>query len=168
MSLTHSHTPFRFSFHSVTLPSPQLTARILPARDQETRQTTSGNLPGVEPVDVGDDAPEADGSSAVFTQGEVGVSFVQMRTVLSWWDTISTCVAQVWERSHLRSRRYVAPRETDIRGPSDIPNPVSVTLEDLFFDPGLRVFPVSPNFDEIVAARTCKTLDVLCGGLSGG
>ena len=83
MSLTHSHTPFRFSFQSVTLPSPQLTARMLPARDHETRQTTSGNLPGVELVDVGDEVPDADGSSAVFTQGDVGVSFVQMRTVLS-------------------------------------------------------------------------------------
>ena len=78
MSLTHSHTPFRFSFHSVTFPSPHDTARMLPASDQETRQTTSGNLPG-----VGETEP-AVGSSTVLCHGAVGVSFVQMRTVLSY------------------------------------------------------------------------------------
>src|SRR5262249_40039263 len=82
ISLTHSHTPRKFSFQSVTFPSPQLTAKILPARLQETRQTTSGNLPATAGVDVGGEAEE--GSSAVFTQGDVGVSFVQMRTVLSF------------------------------------------------------------------------------------
>ena len=85
MSLTHSHTPLRFSFQSVTLPSPQLTARMLPASDQETRQTTSGNLPAGAGAALGA-AGETDadaGSSAFFCQGAVGVSFVQMRTVLS-------------------------------------------------------------------------------------
>ena len=85
MSLTHSQTPFRFSFQRVTLPSPQLTARMLPASDHETRQTTSGNLPagaGPPPGAAGETAAEA-GSSAVLVHGAVGESFVQMRTVLS-------------------------------------------------------------------------------------
>ena len=54
---------------------------MLPARLQETRHTTSGNLPGVDGVfwdAVGD------GSRAVFTHGAVGVSFVQMSTDLSY------------------------------------------------------------------------------------
>ncbi len=83
MSLTHSHTPFKFSFHNVTLPSPQLTARMFPARDHETRQTTSGNLPGVAVAPAGA-VPDAEGSRAVFTHGEVGVSLVQISTVLSY------------------------------------------------------------------------------------
>lgn len=83
MSLTHSQTPFKFSFQSVTFPSPQLTASRFPARLHDTLQTTSGNLP------VGAGAPEGetivlDGSSAAFTQGDEGVSFVQINTVLSW------------------------------------------------------------------------------------
>ena len=83
MSLTHSQAPFRFSFQSVTLPSPQLTARMLPASDHETRQTTSGNLPGAAPAEFGEAEPDAEGSKAVLTHGEVGVSFVQISTVLS-------------------------------------------------------------------------------------
>ena len=85
MSLTHSQTPLRFSFQSVTLPSPQETARMFPASDQETRQTTSGNLPagaGGAPAAAGETEAEA-GSRGVLFQGAVGVSFVQMRTVLS-------------------------------------------------------------------------------------
>ena len=86
ISLTHSQTPFKFSFQRVTFPSPQLTANKLPAKLHETRQTTSGNLPaggggGAVPT-VGDTAA-VEGSKAVFTQGEVGVSFVQIITVLS-------------------------------------------------------------------------------------
>lgn len=93
MSLTHSHTPFKFSFQSVTLPSPQLTAKMFPAKDHETRHTTSGNLPegvGAALVPVGDVAAEAEGSSAVLTQGDVGVSLVQIRTVLSFIQSVST------------------------------------------------------------------------------
>jgi len=67
----------------VTLPSPQLTERRLPDRLHETRQTVSGNFP------AGGGAPLAEarfeeGSRAVFTQGEVGESFVQISTDLSW------------------------------------------------------------------------------------
>jgi len=83
ISLTHSQTPFKFSFQRVTFPSPQLTANRLPAKLHETRQTTSGNLPagggGPAPVVAAVD----EGSKAVLTQGEVGVSFVQIITVLS-------------------------------------------------------------------------------------
>jgi len=82
MSLTHSQVPFRFSFQSVTFPSPQLTANKFPARLQDTLQTTSGNLPAGGGAPVGDTIV-LDGSSAVFTQGDVGVSFVQINTVLS-------------------------------------------------------------------------------------
>jgi hypothetical protein len=82
--------PFKFSFHSVTFPSPQLTAKIFPARLHETLQTTSGNFPaGIvagappPPADCGGSV-DKDGSKAVLTQGEVGVSFVQIKTVLSY------------------------------------------------------------------------------------
>jgi hypothetical protein len=78
--------PFKFSFQRVTLPSPQLTASKLPARLHDTRQTTSGNLPGGGGAAVGAAVGETtveEGSSAVFTQGEVGLSFVQIKTLLS-------------------------------------------------------------------------------------
>ena len=86
MSLTHSHEPFRFSFQSVTLPSPQLTARMLPAKLHDTLQTTSGNFPltGGAPAFAGAETAETDGSSVVLTHGEVGASLVQIATVLSW------------------------------------------------------------------------------------
>lgn len=52
---------------------------MFPAKLQDTRQTTSGNLlldaPGVD-----------DGSKSVLTQGEVGISLVQIITVLSFGD----------------------------------------------------------------------------------
>lgn len=80
MSLTHSQTPFRFSFHSVTLPSPQLTAKMFPAKLQETRHTTSGNLPLAA---AAGDVDAEEGSSTVLTQGDDVVSFVQITTVLS-------------------------------------------------------------------------------------
>ena len=80
ISLTHSQTPFKFSFQRVTFPSPQLTANKLPAKLHETHQTTSGKFPagegGLAPI-VGDTAA-VEGSKAVFPQGEVGVSFVQI------------------------------------------------------------------------------------------
>ena len=87
ISLTHSHTPRRFSFQSVTFPSPQLTARILPARLHETRQTTSGNFPGV--IAAAPTAPDVAvdvgfGSRAVFVQEPCGESFVHISTVLSF------------------------------------------------------------------------------------
>lgn len=86
MSLTHSHVPRRFSFHNVTFPSPQLTARMFPARLHDTRHTTSGNLPAAAALG----APEAvDGSRAVLTHGEVIESFVQINTVLSLKQSIS-------------------------------------------------------------------------------
>lgn len=44
-SLTHSHAPFRFSFHKLTFPSPADTAKTFPVTLHETLQTTSGNLP---------------------------------------------------------------------------------------------------------------------------
>ena len=85
MSLTHSHWPFKFSFQSVTLPSPQLTAKILPAKLQATLQTTSGNFPLAAGAlaFAGADTAETDGSRVVLTHGKVGVSLVQITTVLS-------------------------------------------------------------------------------------
>ena len=85
MSLTHSHEPFKFSFQSVTFPSPQLTAKMFPAKLHDTLQTTSGNFPltaGV-PAFAGADTAETDGSRVVLVHGEVGVSLVQITTVLS-------------------------------------------------------------------------------------
>jgi hypothetical protein len=68
---------------------------MLPAKLQETRQTTSGNLPFAAVVAVeGAVAPAeagvavvvalALGSRRVLTHGEEGVSFVHMITVLSY------------------------------------------------------------------------------------
>lgn len=67
ISLIHSQPfPPITSFHKLTLPSAQLTARMLPAKDQETFQTASGNLGSVElPVEVV-------GIRGVEVQGEVG------------------------------------------------------------------------------------------------
>src|SRR5258708_35613800 len=78
ISLTHSQVPFKFSFQRGTLPSPQLTARMLPAKLQDTRQMTSGNLGGVP---LG--APAGLGSRYVLFHGALGESFVQLITVLS-------------------------------------------------------------------------------------
>lgn len=85
------------SFHSVTFPSPQLTANTFPARLHDTRHTTSGNFPAEAAADALVAGAEAgaegvsveavvvvDGSSAVLIHGEVGESLVQMRTVLSY------------------------------------------------------------------------------------
>jgi len=72
----------------VTFPSPQLTASTFPARLHETRHTTSGNFPGVAPAPG---AALTDGSSAVWTQGAAGVSFVHTSTVLSCRPTASRC-----------------------------------------------------------------------------
>ena len=83
ISLTHSQVPRKFSFQRVTFPSPQLTASMLPAKLHETRQTTSGNFPAAGAGDEGERDTE-DGSRGVFTHCEVGVSFVQIKTVLSW------------------------------------------------------------------------------------
>ena len=43
IDLTHSHSPFRFSFHSETLLSPPLTASTFPLRLQLTRHSTASN-----------------------------------------------------------------------------------------------------------------------------
>src|SRR5690625_4043627 len=67
MDLTHSHSPRRFSFHSVTLLSAPLTARTLPLRDQLTRQTAASKLRTLQSHWPAEAASE-----------------VQMRTVLSW------------------------------------------------------------------------------------
>jgi hypothetical protein len=81
---------------------------MLPASDQETRQTTDGNLPDAASSDQfaveGErqtDGPSARagtpvagvtvpvlGISAVFTHGELALSFVQIKTVLSYGDWI--------------------------------------------------------------------------------
>lgn len=162
MSLTHSQTPFRFSFHNVTFPSPQLTARILPAKDHETRQTTSGNFPGAEAPVVGEAEPAADGSSAVFTQGEVGPSLVQMSTVLSCF-----CMSRglqtfsaAWN-THLRRGSNVTSREADIWSPSNIAHPICMPFKYLLLYPRLRILAVSPDLDEVVASSTGKALHSL-------
>lgn len=76
---------------------------MLPASDQETRQTTDGNLPDTAESDqfsgtrkarnrpsAGAGIPAAGvtvpvlGISVVFTHGELALSFVQIKTVLSY------------------------------------------------------------------------------------
>lgn len=70
ISLTHSQPPLALSFHKLTLPSPVLTAKTLPASDQERRQTVSGK---VSPL----------GRREEVDQGPEGVERVWIRTVLS-------------------------------------------------------------------------------------
>lgn len=70
----------------MTLPSPQLTARIFPATLQDTRQTASGNFP--DAVAALGDVVDAEGSNTVLTHGAVGESLVQMSTDLSFRDIV--------------------------------------------------------------------------------
>lgn len=59
----------------------------------------------------------------------------------------------VWTSIYLRCRGDVAPRQTNIWCPSDIAHPVGMSFERLFFNPRLRVFAETPDFDEIIAPR---------------
>ena len=133
MSLTHSHWPFKFSFQSVTLPSPQLTAKMLPAKLHDTLQTTSGNFPLVTgaPAFAGADTAETDGSRIVLTHGDVCVSLVQITTVLSCKDKALRKKIGEWVKgpcTNLGGSGNVTSGQPDIRGPGNVPDPVSVTL----------------------------------------
>ena len=59
---------------------------MLPAKLHDTLQTTSGNFPlaAGAPEFAGAETAETDGSRVVLTHGEVGVSLVQITTVLSY------------------------------------------------------------------------------------
>ena len=165
MSLTHSHEPFKFSFQSVTFPSPQLTARMLPAKLHDTLQTTSGNFPltaGV-PAFAGADTAETDGSRVALTHGEVGVSLVQITTVLSCEHNEIFGERVKIRCTNLRGSGNVTPGQSDIRSPGDIPDPVSMTFQNLFLHPTLSVFPIPPNLDKVITARSGKALDGLNG-----
>ena len=78
--MTHSHSPLRFSFQSVTRLSPPLTARTLPLRLQLTRQRTASKLRTVlfhPSLGEGEDGDDDDDDVEEASQ-------VQIRTVLSW------------------------------------------------------------------------------------
>lgn len=60
--------------------------------------------------------------------------------------------------NYLRSRRDVHPRQTNVRRPSDIPDPVFVTLDGLLFGPFFLLFIKSPDSDEVVRAGGNKSL----------
>jgi hypothetical protein len=64
--LTQSHSPFKFSFHKVTLLSPPETARTLPLKLQLTRHTTASKV-----------------GSSLQAHSSVFVCEVHIRTVLS-------------------------------------------------------------------------------------
>jgi hypothetical protein len=72
----------RFSFQSETLPSPTETASTFPLTLQLVLQTTSANVLG--PAPVAEEGEEEDGERGVEVQGDRGLSWVWMRTVLSW------------------------------------------------------------------------------------
>jgi len=74
-SLTHSQPLPTPSFQRLTLPSPQLTARMFPASDQLTRQTASGKCGSFELGSFG--------SKAVEVQGDEGDGRVWIKTVRS-------------------------------------------------------------------------------------
>lgn len=168
MSLTHSQTPRRFSFHKVTFPSPQLTARMFPAKLHDTLQTTSGNLPLAAAGATGVvDAEE--GSRVVLTHGAVGLSLVQMITVLSYSGKYKgnnpgqLCV------KYLRSCGNVAARQSNIRRPCYIPHPIGVAFKRLLFHPALRILPKRPYFHQVIAPSARKAFNCLgcrCCGLS--
>jgi len=65
--------------------------------------------------------------------------------------------------TNLRGSGDVTPRQSDIRSPSDIPDPISVTLQNLFLHPALSVFPVAPDLDKVITTRSSKALDGLNG-----
>ena len=75
----------------------------------------------------------------------------------------------------MRRSGNVAPRETDVRRPSNVADPVGVAVKDVLLDPRLVLFIESPNFDDIVASCASKALDgclahgrlVRCGGGCG-
>ena len=164
MSLTHSHEPFKFSFQSVTLPSPQLTARMLPAKLHDTLQTTSGNFPLTPgaPAFAGADTAETDGSRVVLTHGEVGVSLVQITTVLSCNHNMRFREKQSEDRcTNLRGSGNVTSGQSNIWSPGNVPDPVSVTLQHLLLHPALSIFPVPPYLDKVITARGRKALDGL-------
>lgn len=127
---------------------------MLPARLHDTRQTTSGNLPGV--VGVLWDAV-GDGSRAVLTHGAVGASLVQMSTDLSYGMS-EIHPSTSLHTTYLRCRGYIAPRQSNIWRPRDVAHPVSVPLERLLFDPCLSVVAKRPDFDKVVAAGAGKAL----------
>lgn len=77
------------SFHKVTFPSPQLTARIFPANDQLTRHTASEKWGSFE--------SGADGKSGCDSQGDDGVGRVCMRTVRSCQVSIITMSTRTWD-----------------------------------------------------------------------
>lgn len=60
--------------------------------------------------------------------------------------------------SVLRSRSDVHPGQSNVRRPSDIPNPVFMTFDSLLFGPFFLLFIKSPDSDEIVRTGGNKSL----------
>ena len=61
--------------------------------------------------------------------------------------------------TNLRGGGNVTSGQSDIWGPGDIPDPIGVTLQNLFFHPALGIFPVSPDLDKVITTRSGKALD---------
>ena len=71
--------------------------------------------------------------------------------------------------AHLRRSGNVTPRETDVRRPSNVADPVGVAVKDVLLDPRLRVVAETPNLHEVVTACAREALHALHGrrGLAG-
>jgi len=136
---------------------------MLPAKLHDTLQTTSGNFPltAGAPAFAGADTAETDGSRVVLTQGEVGVSFVQIMTDLSCSHKLRFRERAKMLCTNLRGGGNVTSGQSNIRSPGDIPDPVSVTLQNIFFHPALSILPVPPDLDEVVTTRGSKAFDGL-------
>ena len=139
-SLTHSHPLPTPSFHKLTLPSPQLTARILPANDQLTRQTASGKCGSLELLSLG--------NRGVEVQGDDGDGRECIKTVLSCrivdWSLITALSIGKECCTHLGCWSYVHAWKSNVWSPSDIPNPVVMSLYDFLFCPFLPIFVICP------------------------
>ena len=61
--------------------------------------------------------------------------------------------------TYLRCRSYIAPRQSDIGRPRDVPHPISVPFECLLLDPCLGVLAERPDLDEVVAAGAGETFE---------
>src|ERR1700685_4237386 len=72
-------------------------------------------------------------------------------------------------KTNLRRSSNVTSRQPNIQCPCDVSDPVSVTLQRFLLYPALRIFSITPNFDEVVTTCTGEAFNCLrgCGRLAG-
>lgn len=141
-SLTHSHPRPTPSFQRLTLPSPQLTARMFPASDQLTRQTASGKWGSAELGEFG--------NKVVEVQGEDGEGRVWMSTVRSCQPSQRRFCCETSGATYLRGRGKVHARQPDVWRPGHISDPIIMPFNHLLLRPLLPFFVITPYADHVV------------------